>query len=181
MHNTHITRGGVGGWGGSNRSDRTPHNVISHVWAGVAQHQIRSDTEMLRGLAGTCAAGATVLAAAQHNYSTSGVSQPRPKSASGATDVIVVGAGVVGVTSAYFLSSFGYRVCVVNDEELVCGPRSSSSGYAAPRPHTPSEDLRIDNHTKRNTGTRAHWECRTRPCPSPRPKAFCTSCTRRNY
>ena len=45
-------------------------------------------------------------------------------------DVIVVGAGVVGVTTAYELGKLGYRVRVLESSSSICGAAAASYGNA---------------------------------------------------
>ena len=46
------------------------------------------------------------------------------------SDVIVVGAGVVGVTTAYELGKLGYRVRVLESSSSICGAAAASYGNA---------------------------------------------------
>ncbi len=51
---------------------------------------------------------------------------------SGSADVVVVGAGVVGLSAALFLADAGARVLVLERESLACGASGAAAGIVSP-------------------------------------------------
>lgn len=58
-------------------------------------------------------------------------------------EIVIVGGGISGLTTAYFLNKYGYKVTLVEKEFCGSGATGKSSGFV-----TPDSELQLANYTK---------------------------------